>query len=161
MARRKITDVSEGYELPSLTDQQMAFVEGILAGKSGADAYRAAYDCSNSQQNTIWSRASELRANSKVAVWLSAARKAGLGHSAITLSAHIQELQRLREIALETGNVGAAVQAEQLIGKASGHYTERVEMTVTDIADELRELAKISPDLAKAYADEKGVPFLQ
>jgi len=158
--RRKISEVKElADDLPDLTDQQMRFVEGILAGKRASDAYRSAYDCSHSLPGTIWARASELRNNSKVAEWIAAARKAGLGAATVTLSDHVTELERLKEIALETGNVGAAVQAEQLRGKAMGHYTDRLDVKVTDIADELREIAKISPELAQAYADEKGVTW--
>lgn len=159
--RRKITDVEDlADELPDLTEQQMRFVEGILAGKTASDAYRAAYDCSGSRPGTVWANASRLRSNNNVALWLSAARKAGLGQSTVTLASHIQELERLREVALESGNVGAAVQAEQLRGKAMGHYTERVEITdLTDAETELREIAKISPELAQAYAREKGIPF--
>ncbi len=156
--RRKITEVSAlADELPDLTEQQMRFVEGILSGKSGTDAYRAAYDCSNMQPSTIWAAASRLRNNCKVSAWISAGRIAGLGTAAATLDNHLHELARLREIAERTGNIGAAVQAEQLRGKAMGHYTEKLDVTVTDIADELRELETISPELARAYAAEKGV----
>ncbi len=156
--RRKITEVEQlADELPDLTEQQMRFVESVLAGKRASDAYRAAYDCSNMQPATIWAAASRLRNLSKVQLWISAARKAGLGPTSVTLADHINELERLKEIALDTGNVGAAVQAEQLRGKAMGHYTEKLDVTVTDIADELRELQKISPELARAYAADRGV----
>ena len=156
--RRKITEVEQlADDLPDLTEQQLRFVEGILAGKSGTDAYRAAYDCSNMQQSTIWAAASRLRNNCKVSAWISAGRIAGLGTAAASLDNHLAELARLREIAERTGNIGAAVQAEQLRGKAMGHYTEKLDVTVSDIADEIKELAKISPELAKAYADEKGI----
>lgn len=155
---RRDDDQSFG-DLPDLTEQQMKFVEAILAGKRASDAYRAAYDCSKMGANSIWVDASRLRHHPNVALWLSAARKASLGSGSVTLADHVNELERLREIALDTGNLGAAVQAEQLRGKAMGHYTEKLDVTVTDIADELRKLAKVSPELAKAYADEKGVTW--
>ena len=156
--RRQITESDQAAELPDLTEQQKAFVDGILAGKSGADAYRAAYNCSQMSNAVVWKEACILRSNRKVAVWLAAARKAGLGASVVTLSDHIKELERLREIALDTGNVGAAVQAEQLRGKAMGHYVDRVETTdLTDIRQELEEIRKISPEAADAYAKQKGL----
>src|SRR5690348_1219443 len=121
--RRKISDVKElADELPDLTEQQMRFVEGILSGKKASDAYRAAYDCSTMLNSSVWALASRLRSNVNVASWIAAARKAGLGAATVTLSDHVTELERLKEIALQTGNVGAAVQAEQLRGKAMGHY---------------------------------------
>jgi hypothetical protein len=153
--RRKLTDPEDlPGDLPELTDRQMRFVESILAGKTASDAYRAAYDCSKSQDNTVWVNASKLRSDANVALWLSAARKAGLGRAAVTLEGHICELERLREIAIDSGNVGAAVQAEQLRGKASGHYTENVNITHSEPASILDEIRKQSPDLADMLAKQ-------
>ena len=52
--------------LPELTEQQQEFVRHLLAGKTASDAYRLAYDTAGMQPSTLWSRAAELRANSKV-----------------------------------------------------------------------------------------------
>lgn len=154
--RRKPTEVKDlkGEELPALTAQQMHFVELILTGKSASDAYRASYDCSNSADRTIWARASELRNHSGVAVWLSAARKAGLDRAKITLEDHLSELARLREIALEKGNVGAAVLAETNRGKASNHYTENVRVEQVNPDNVLDEIRKLNPALADQLASE-------
>lgn len=159
--RRKLTDaLAEGEELPHLTEQQMHFVECLLAGKSASDAYRAAYNTVNMQNRTIWAEASRLRADHNVATWLSAARKAGLGRAAVTLEGHLAELERLREIALETGNVGAAVQAEQLRGKASNHYSENVNITHSDPSNVLDEIRKLNPALAdQLAADNLGAEY--
>lgn len=164
--RRKITktlgEAAEAVteELSELTPKQMKFVEGILSGKSSTDAYRAAYDCSRSAASTVWPNACRLRSDSKVSAMLVAARKAGLGNAKLTLERHISELERLREIALESGNVGAAVQAEQLRGKASGHYIERYsDVTESDPMNVLHELHKTSPTLAAQLAKENGIPW--
>lgn len=157
--RRKITEVEQSDELPDLTAQQMRFVELLLSGKNASEAYRSSHDCSQTQAASVWALASRLRSDVKVQSWLSAARKAEIAHSNITLNQHIQRLEALKQRCEDNGNFGAAVQCEQLIGKAMGHYTEKLDVTVTDIADELRELAKVSPELAKAYADEKGVTW--
>lgn len=159
--RRKITAIEGGADLPDLTDNQRKFVEGILAGKTASDAYRGAYDCSNSRDASIWAAASAMRANTNVAIWLAAARKAGLGHTVVTLSGHIAELERLREIAIESGNVGAAVQAEQLRGKAQGHYVERLEVSAADPLETLRQIASVSPALAAQLAAAQGIEWSQ
>lgn len=153
--RRKITEGSEqSDELPDLTPSQRKFVEGILAGKTASDAYRAAYDCSSSQDNSIWVRASELRSNRKVQVWLSAARKAELGACKRTKEQHIARLDSLQEIAVASGNIGAAVQAEQLIGKVEGHYSENVNLNLNAPTDVLDEIRKLNPALADQLANE-------
>lgn len=73
----------------------------------------------------------------------------------------MQELERLKEIAVNTGNVGAAVQAEQLRGKAAGHYVEKFEdvSKANDPVDTLKEIARHSPDLAQQLASANNIPW--
>lgn len=156
---KKTAPLQEDGELPELTAQQQKFVKHILDGKTASDAYRAAYSTEDMAERTIWAEASRLRAHRGVAAWLSAARKAGLGTAIVTHQAHVQQLERIREIALETGNIGAAVQAETARGKASGHYVEQVR-DVTDRHDPvqtIREIAAHSPELAASLAAQHGI----
>lgn len=161
MARRKISDeiATAAIELPDLTAQQQKFVEGILSGKTASDAYRAAYDCSNMLNNSIWCAASKLRSEAKVEQWIAQARIAGLGSASVTFEGHIRELERLKEIALKSGNIGAAVQAEQIRGKAAGHHVDQIR-DVTDRFDPvqtIREIAAHSPELAASLAAQHGI----
>jgi hypothetical protein len=160
--RRKLAqpiNPKDAADLPDLTEQQKCFLDGLLSGKRLAEAYRAAYDCSHMQQNSIWVDASRLRSNPKIVLWLAAARKAGLGHAVVTLEGHVSELERLREIALETGNVGAAVQAEHFRGKASGQYKETTELIISDPNETLKQIAQVSPELAARIAREQGIEW--
>ncbi len=163
MAQRKLTEPQDEVEgdLPELTAQQTKFVEGLLKGMSASDAYRAAYDTENSAPNTIWSSASRLRSDPKVASWLAQARKNGLGAATVSLEGHLQELERLKAIAIETGNVGAAVQAEQLRGKAAGHYVEKHQDVgqSTDVTRTLKDIAELNPDLAAQLAAQHGIDW--
>lgn len=154
--RRKITDSPkiDTTDLPDLTAQQQAFVRGLLDGKTASDAYRAAYDCSAMQPNSIWVAASRLRSDANVALWLAQARKAQLGHANVTLSQHVQRLDELKQLAIETGNLGAAVQAEQLIGKATGHYVERLDLNIHNPDALMDEIAALSPEVARALSSE-------
>lgn len=160
MPRRKVTKVDDlpKADLPALSDQQMEWVRHRLSGKTASDAYRQSYDCSNMADRTIWAEASRINTDPDVAAWLAAAREACLGTASVTLASHVQELERLKEIALKTGNVGAAVAAEQSRGKASGLYIERYEdVSPRDPMDIIREVATSSPALAQAMAAELGV----
>lgn len=78
-------------------------------------------------------------------------REAAIQMSGYELHDHIGELHRLRRISIEKGNMGAAVRAEELIGKASGFYTDRKEVTFKASADNLLD------DLSKVF----GVEFAQ
>ena len=163
MARRKITEGSEidASHLPDLTSSQLKFVEGILSGKTASDAYRASHPNSTMTGNSLWVEASRLRSNPNVALWLAEARKAHLGSAVLTKDQHLQELERLREIALKEGNIGAAVQAEQIRGKVAGHHIERIQ-DVTGEGDAiatLKQIEKISPDLAASLAAQHGIEW--
>lgn len=163
MAQRKLTEPQDtaAIDLPDLTDQQARFVEGLLKGMSASDAYRSAYDTANMQPSSIWVAASRLKDNANVALWLAQARKNGLGAATVSLEGHLQELERLKAIAIETGNVGAAVQAEQLRGKAAGHYVEKHQDVgqSTDVTSTLKDIEKINPDLAAQLAAQHGIPW--
>lgn len=50
----------------SITPKQEKFAQEVASGKSQADAYRAAFDCSKSSQTTIIKRASELMAKGDI-----------------------------------------------------------------------------------------------
>jgi hypothetical protein len=127
MAQRKITEAPElETELPELTPSQAKYVEGLLSGRmTDKDAYKAAYNTENMGENSISVEAARLKVHPKVSLTLAMLRKGGLGAATVSLEGHLQELERLKAIAIETGNVGAAVQAEQLRGKAAGHYVEK------------------------------------
>lgn len=163
MARRKITTntaiAAAAEELPDLTAQQQKFVQGILEGKTASDAYRAAYDCSEMLTRTVWAEASRLNANHAVTAWLSAARIAGLGTAVVTFESHIRELDRLKQIAIASGNIGAAVQAEQIRGKAAGHHVDQIR-DVTERHDPVQtvyDLAKLTGVDPHIIASQHGV----
>lgn len=168
MARRKIaniTELSDKYKdlgafgrMPDLTAQQFKFVEGILAGLNGAEAYRTAYDCSNESPAAVQVDASRLRSHPNVSLWISAGRMASL--DAGSRNDHLAELERLKTTAEAAGNHGAAIQAEQLRGKVQGHYTERIELSrAPDPLLELKAIASWSPELAADMAKERGITW--
>jgi len=53
-----------------LTEKQERFVQGLAEGLTNSEAYRAAYDTSNMQPNTVHSESSKLACNPKIAARL-------------------------------------------------------------------------------------------
>lgn len=162
MAQRKITEPRQDTaDWPDLTEQQQAFVMEYLAnGGNATAAYKIAYNTDNMGPNSISVEACRTRAHPKIALAIAQGRKNGMGAAKLSHEAHMQELERLKAIAIETGNVGAAVQAEQLRGKAAGHYVERhADVTTHDPVETLREIAKDSPQLAADLAQRHGIPW--
>lgn len=165
MAQQKKT---EAFELPAevedLSPADARFALGIIQGKTGIAALEASRDCSNMSVETRYSYASRLKNDSKIAAWIQRARVAALETGKVTAQGHLAELARLREIALSTGNVGAAVNAEVSRGKAQGIYVERIEDArsandTTLTLEQLKEcLVSLPPDvrmeLAKALTGD-------
>ena len=155
-------ELPNANDLPDLTPSQQAFVFGLLAGKTGTEAYREAYNASGMQPRSIWAEASRLRCDPNIASWLAAGRQACLGMGKMTLQGHLDELERIREIALASGNVGAAVAAEQSRGKAVGLYIDRVQdVTDHDPMRTIMQIAEHSPELAQSLAKQHNIPFPQ
>lgn len=159
MPRRKKTETPEG--LPDLTDMQLKFCEGILAGLTQRKAYRAAYGSGSMSVGAIDVEASRLRHHPKIALWLDAARSDTLKSHACTLDGHMSELERLKSIAIRTGNIGAAVQAEQLRGKAAGHYVEQYADVTFDPLRTLKQIAEHEPELARKLAAKHNIPLTE
>lgn len=113
--------------MTDLTDKQLEFVKGVLEGKTLKGSYMAAYDCESMSDPAIMVEASRLRANPKVALFIDEIRQAGASTAVATLESHVAELEKLKTMALNNGNYGAAVKAEELRGKASGLYVEKHE----------------------------------
>ena len=71
-------------------------------------------------------------ADPKISSRVQELRKPVADKAMITLESHITRLQELAEIALENGQVAAAIKAEELCGKASGIYVEKKQITGAD-----------------------------
>lgn len=155
-SKKFITDFNlEG--LKDLTESQMKFVQGIWKGLSAAKAYQAAFDCGTMSLTSITSEASRLRNNPTITQWINAGYAAHLGAGKVTIDEHLNELRRLKGLAIENNNISAAVQAETVIGKAAGLHIDRVQQVESEPSDLLAEIAKFSPAYAKQLAEQAGM----
>ena len=150
----------EKEDLPELTEKQLAFVIGILEGKTATDAYKGAYSTTGWGNNAIWVESCRMKENPKIALWLKAARKQNMDRAKLTLEEHSAELARLREMSLEAGNFGAAVNAEVSRGKAEGIYVDKKEILHHNKTD-LDKLIKLhnsgKEEIAYMYAKQLGL----
>lgn len=99
-----------------LTPKNEKFCQNIISGMSGADAYRASYNCSHSRDNVIYVRACELLKKPEVAARIDELRQEIVEKSEITALDLISELEDVRLKAMEIGQTSAAVSA--IMGKA-------------------------------------------
>lgn len=126
-----------------LTSQQEHFAKLVAQGKSHSDAYRGAYKAEKMKPTSINEEASRLMANPAISSRVDEFRKEFAPINRLTLENHIEELNRLKELALEAGKFEAAITAEVNRGKASGLYVTKTE----DVTDPMRKaLGRMKPD---------------
>jgi hypothetical protein len=116
-----------------LTPKQEKFAQEVASGKSQADAYRAAFNVRpNTKPETIVQSASKIMANPNVSTRVDELREVAAKKAVITLESHLEDLQKLRNMAVKDGKWSAAVAAEIARGKAAGVYVDKVEITGKD-----------------------------
>lgn len=153
MAREKGRQVQPDVkDLPAITPKQMKFVEGLVAGLTGSEAYRQAYDASGMSPTSISAEAARTRRHPDVDAWYRAFATAHLTEGVLTKEQHLRELAAIREQGKAEGDLKTAVAAEHLRGKASGFYVERSEVHVYDPAAILAQIRQMDPAIASLLA---------
>jgi phage terminase small subunit len=125
----------------SLTPKRERFCQEVASGKSQAEAYRAAFNAENMKDETVHQAASRLMANSNVSARVEELREPVAKKAQITLESHLEDLQRLRNMAVKANQMSAAISAEVARGKAAGVHIEKSEQLVT-----VRKLEPIADD---------------
>lgn len=104
-----------------LTVKQEAFAQAVASGKTQADAYRMAYAAGKMADATIWSKASELMANGKVAARV-AELKAELAQRALwTREMSVKALAEAYKLARDQGQAGAMTGAVRELNVMHGY----------------------------------------
>lgn len=116
-----------------LTAKQEAFALCYVETGNATEAYRRCYDVKTTNEATINRKAKEVLDNGKVAARIAELRKPAAEAAQITLIQHLEDLKRLRDRAEKEGKFGPAIHAEVSRGKASGLYTEHIELTIPTV----------------------------
>lgn len=140
-----------------LTPNQEKFVQGIIEGKSQAEAYREAYPKQRSSDKTIWEAASRLMANSKVKARIKELRDQLAKPSIMTAQERLEYLTRIIT-GTEPEKVAHVVEGElvefevppalktklnaiDIMNKMQGEYVQKVEAEVTNAVNICIELS--------------------
>lgn len=112
-----------------LTPGREAYAVELAKGSTQAAAYRVAFPRSvNWADATVWAHASRLAADDKVRARVAELQQKAAAANEVTLAQHVAKLAELRDEARAARQFGAAIQAETARGKASGLYTDRVQV---------------------------------
>jgi len=112
--------------MSDLTPKREAFANAVASGMTQADAYRHAFNAGKMKDTTIHVKASELMADGRVKVRVAELRKPIAIKAQMTLESHLEDLQKLRNMAVKEKQYSAAITAETNRGKAAGLYVERI-----------------------------------
>ncbi len=156
-----LTDLAtlDQTNLPPLTPKQMAFVRGLAIGLDDNKAYSQAYDTTNWAINSIYAQANKMRNHPKIILWVKAMQRAGQETARCTIEAHLAELGRIKDLAVDVNQLSVAARCEELRGKVTGHYVTRVAVTMGDDEAFCRLLDAMNghpSDTAKVIEHEPG-----
>jgi phage terminase small subunit len=113
----------------NLTLKQERFCLVYMETGNATEAYRQAYDVSGMKPASINRKAKEMLDNGNISARLLALRAPAIKKAQISLETHLKALQDLRDAAAAYAQYSAAITAETNRGKASGLYTEKVDVT--------------------------------
>lgn len=111
-----------------LTPKQEKFVQGIIEGKSQADAYRAAYSTKNMTDKTIREEASRLMSDPNVSAMVKELRNQVNASTIMSAQERMEWLTKLIKNT-EEGTTDR-LRALDIFNKMTGEYVQRVEADV-------------------------------
>ena len=133
----KVYGVKTEEKSKRLTPQQHVFVQGILNGKTQIQAYRDAYNVRTENDSTIAVSANRLMKNPKITALLGSfeeSLKEKIIEDAVRTRRFVME--RLHDRVTNAKTESVELKALELMGKAVGMFTDRVEQTVEQINPE-------------------------
>ena len=120
-----------------ITAKQRLFASLIVQGLSPREAYRKAYNCLTANESTVAVSANRLMNDPKVSVLLQSSldkREENLVSDAVATRRHV--MTQLLDHAANMKSEGSKLKALELIGKAVGMFTDKVEQTIEAVSTE-------------------------
>jgi hypothetical protein len=121
-----------------LTAKQRAFASYIVQGDSPQVAYRKAYDVKTVNSASVISGANKLMKDKRISALIGSVfdrTKETIIADAVATRRHVME-ELFKHIGNEKHNVSARLKALELMGRAVGMFTDRVEQKVEEISTE-------------------------
>lgn len=125
--------------MPSLTPQREKFAQAVASGMNQSDAYRKAFKVRpGTKPLSVNQAASKLMKDANISSRVDQLRAPIAKKAQITLESHLEDLQRLRNMAVKAEQFGAAITAEVARGKAAGIVVEKGQINLTNSDGSLR-----------------------
>ena len=118
-----------------MTPKMRTFAKHVAEGCSPSESYRRAYDCSNSSSATVSANAGRLLKDPRVSEVLKQAQQAeGITSDPTAIRLHV--MRQLLHHANTMQTESNQIRALELLGKAIGMFTDRVEAKVEEVDPE-------------------------
>ena len=111
-----------------ITSKQEAFCQAIISGSTQTEAYRNSYSTANMKVKTMNEEACALMKYPIIIQRLAELRAPAVKKAGMTLESHLEDLQRLRNMAVKDKQYAAAITAETSRGRAAGFYVDKKEI---------------------------------
>jgi phage terminase small subunit len=132
--------------LLGLTSKQEAFAEAVVSGMSLSAAYRHAYDAQGMQDESVRVAASRLFSQANVSLRVQALNSEKEDQRRMLMVSDAEaSINTLREMLKSADTSSAKIRAAELLGKAAGIFTDRIE--VNDTTD------RSTADIERSIAD--------
>ena len=143
--REKRTKTGKVYGVPRegedkskrLTPQMQLFVNAILAGKTKVEAYKSAYNTRTENDASLIANANKLLKDARITALLGSldeSLKEKIIEDAVRTRRFVME--KLHDRVTNAKTESSELKALELMGKAVGMFTDRVEQTVEQISPE-------------------------
>ena len=114
--------------MATITQKQEEFCQAIISGSSQSEAYRSAYSTANMKNKTVNEEACAIMKSSTIINRIAELRAPAVKKAGMTLESHLEDLQRLRNMAVKEKQYAAAITAETSRGRAAGFYVDKKEI---------------------------------
>lgn len=158
--------MTEIPDISGLTAKRQKFVQAIMNGQGDVEAYRTAGYSQNMCPRDQAIKARDLKKNGHIAAILTNFQLRLAEKIDMSAEAHINRLMKLSNKANGLDQVNAAIRGEELIGRVSGHYVDRVAIERADPVQDalgvmIEEIERtLGAEAADEYARKKGVERL-
>ena len=124
-----------------ITPKMRAFASYIVQGMTPRNAYRKAYDCDESAESTIANNANKLLKDSRITLLLDSFwedMKENIIADAVATRRHVMK-ELVKHSNDDKVNIGNRLKALEMMGRAVGMFTDRVESKVEEVnAEQLK-----------------------
>lgn len=149
----------EANDDKDLTAQELVFVGAVVGGSPYTEAYRQAYGAENYSDNALRVQASRKASQAHIQKAISEVQAVTSANIALTLERRIAEEYAFHHECRRTGNMGAAGGAFDRINKLAQMYVEQHADVTPDPLQTLQAIARANPQLARALAEQEGIPW--